>query len=288
MTATVGILCDCNHNNNRGNILLCADHLITYSSNGVPVSSNANGTKIYDLPLGFFVAIADDISRSHQVVSFLHDRIIRLGITSGSPSTTDKIKLALADTITYVKLWIRKEICADYGVSEDEFLHDSSLTERDNIRADLRAATISTELIVGGFGFNESPVFFFTNCIEIREETSPGIFCGGSGSEAVLKWLNFREQNCFTSTQRSYYHLREAMEFARISPVVGKTCATILLQPGENAVVIGADKDKFFLPEWIKRFFPPSTVALDDPDWRHQFETALGSKVKQAASQEVK
>jgi hypothetical protein len=96
MTATIGVLCDLNHKTQRGNIILSSDELITYSSSGVPVSSNGHGHKIYDLPCGFYVAIADDISRSHQVVSFLHHRLKELKLRRSDTHTTDTVKLALA------------------------------------------------------------------------------------------------------------------------------------------------------------------------------------------------
>lgn len=285
MTAILGLGCDYNHASQTGNIILCADELVSYSSDGIPISSNAHGSKMYDLPCGFFVVIADDISRSHQVVSYLHNRMRELGVQPESRETTDMVKLALSNTADYVRLWIRKEICASYGVSEDEFLHDKKLIERESIRTDLREAVISTELIVGGFGYNSSPILFYTNCIDIQEQTSPGIFCGGSGSTAALNWLNFRGQNCFMSTQRTYFHAREAMHFAELSRAVGQTCWTILLCPGEKATVIGMDKDIKFLNEWQTAFYVHKTDELDSPEKRAQFELALGMQIKQSASQ---
>ena len=283
MTSIMGLLADTDHKMQVGNILLSADELITYSSGGIPISSNRNGGKIYDLPCGFYVAIADDISRSHQVVSFLYNRMGELGVISGHASTTDLVKLALADAANYVKLWIRKEICGDYGVSEDEFLHDPNLSERENIRADLKAAVISTELIVGGFGVNNSPVLFYTDCINIQEQTSPGFFCGGSGSTAALNWLNFRGQNCFMGTQRSFYHLREAQHFAEITPTVGSTTVTLLLTPGNPAKPITSNEDSF-LQDWAKECAPKSTLSLDSQEKRDRFTSSLGIKLSPTPS----
>lgn len=288
MTATIGLLSDCNFTTQRGNILLSADELITYTAGGAPVSSNRNGSKLYDLPCGFFVTIADDISRSHQVVSYLYNRMSERGVTVGGKQTTDLVKKCLEDTAAYVRTWIRGEICADYGVSEDEFLHDKGLTERENIRADLKAAVISTELTIGGFGYKNSPILFYTNCIDIQEEINPGIHCGGSGALAALNWLNFRGQNCFTSTQRSYFHLREAMHFARLSPMVGASVVTMLLQPDEGPIPIGRDKDQLFLQEWGQKFCAPDDSVLDSQDYRTQFSEAVRTPLKQSASERLK
>jgi len=285
MTAIIGLACDCNHTSQTGNIILCADQLISYSSGGIPISSNAHGSKMFDLPCGFFVAIADDISRSHQVVSFLYNRMLELGISPDSKDATDKVKLALANTADYVRVWIRKEICASYGVSENEFLHDKKLAKRETIRSDLREAVLSTELIVGGFGSKSSLVLFYTNCVDIQEQSSPGVFCGGSGSIAALNWLNFRGQNCFMSTQRSYFHAREAMHFAELSRAVGPTCYTVLLCPEEKPIVIGKDKDEKFIGGWLNEFHVHKTDALDSPEKRGHFELALGVRIKQLASQ---
>jgi hypothetical protein len=287
MTAIIGVLCDCNFEAQSGNIILSADKLITYSSEGIPVSSNNQGGKIYDLPNGFYAAIADDISRSHQIVSFLHTRMRRSNIEQNANSTVDLVKLALADTIDYVRVWIRREICADYGVSEDEFLHDDTLVERESIRAAIKAEIISTGLIVAGFSANKCPILFYTDCVGIQEQTNPGVFCGGSGSMAALNWLNFRGQNCFMSTQRTYFHVREAMHFAELSPVVGNTCATLLLQPGEPAVAIGEDRDRNLFPDWIKSFHLPDSTPLDSVERRQQFSVATGITIKNSSGKEL-
>lgn len=284
MTSIIGLLADTDDKMQTGNILLSADELITYSSCGVPISSNRHGGKIYDLPCGFYVAIADDISRSHQVVSFLYNRMGELGIKPGHASTTDLVKLALADTANYVKLWIRKEICADYGVSEDEFLHDPNLNERENIRADLKAAVIATQLIIAGFGINNSPILFYSDCINTEEQTSPGFFCGGSGNTAALNWLNFRGQTCFMGTQRSFYHLREAQEFARLSRAVGSSFVTLLLTPGNPAKPITIDEDSLFLQDWAKEFYTKETLPLDSQERRDKFASSLGIKLPPAKS----
>jgi hypothetical protein len=75
MTVTIAALCDANNDTQTGNFIMCADTLVSYCSKGVPLSGNLDGLKIYDLPHGFYVAIADDISRSHQVVRYLYHQM---------------------------------------------------------------------------------------------------------------------------------------------------------------------------------------------------------------------
>jgi hypothetical protein len=71
MTVTIAAICDSNHATQQANIIMCADTMVTYCASGTPLSANQSGTKIFDLPCGFFAALADDISRSHQVESYL-------------------------------------------------------------------------------------------------------------------------------------------------------------------------------------------------------------------------
>jgi hypothetical protein len=198
-----------------------------------------------------------------------------LGITPGHASTTDLVKLALSDTANYVKLGYGRKSVPITVFSEDEFLRSPNLSERENIRADLKAAVIATELIIGGFGVNNSPVLFYTHCINVKEQTSPGFFCGGSGSIAALNWLNFRGQNCFMGSQRSLDHLREAQHFATLSRSVGSTAATLLLRPGTPAKAVTTGEDSFLM-EWAQEFFIKGTLPLDAQDRRDKFTSSLG------------
>jgi hypothetical protein len=271
MTSIIGMLSDADPIKTTGTLLLSADELISYGT----VSSNRNGSKIFDLPEGFYGAIADDISRCHQVISFLHHRMNVLGVKKGQPNSVDLVKKALADSGDYVRAWIRREICAEYGVSEDEFLHDPMLSERDQIRENLRSAALETQIIIIGFGPRNSPVLFFMDGINVQEQTNPGFFCGGSGSTAALNWLNFRGQNSFMGIQRSYYHLREAQAFAQLSRFVGNTTVTIMLTPEAPCVTIDAPKDDQFLQTWRDQFFCKDSALLDSAEARSIFSRCV-------------
>lgn len=271
MTSIIGMLADADDVANTGTLLLSADELISF---GV-VSSNRNGSKMFDLPEGFYGAIADDISRCHQVISYIHHRMRELGVKRGHPSCVDLVKKALADAGDYVRNWIRREICADYGVSEEEFLHDPRLSERDQIREDLRSAALETQIIIIGFGPKNSPVLFFMDGINVQEQTNPGFFCGGSGSTTALNWLNFRGQNSFMGVQRSYYHLREAQNFAQLSRFVGSTTVTMMLTP-DSRITIDAAMDDQFLQLWRDQYFCKESSALDSLDARSNFSRCIG------------
>jgi hypothetical protein len=62
VTIAIGLLCE-----GGKHVLLCSDMLVSYGS----VSSNQQGSKIYDLPLGLYAAVADDVSCDHVVISEL-------------------------------------------------------------------------------------------------------------------------------------------------------------------------------------------------------------------------
>jgi hypothetical protein len=274
MTVTIGAICDANHQTQTGNVILDADTLISFTSAGTPVSSNVGGTKIYDLPHGFYVAIADDISRSHQVVSFLYNEIENLN--PADPRLVDLIKLAVDRTAEYVRLWMRREVLAEYSVSLKEFLGKRRQIKRDEIANEVRNRVISTQLTIAGFGPKQNPILLFTDCVNTQEQTNPGFFCAGAGMGAALDWLNFRQQNCFMSMQRTWYHVREAKDYATVSPVVGNMNTTILIRPGKPFVNVSAVTPLF--EDWMRKMYPRLTDGLDEPLRQQEFLAAYAIK----------
>ncbi|HET9177061.1 MAG TPA: hypothetical protein VFQ24_01750 [Terriglobia bacterium] len=268
MTVTIAALCDAVSRTQTGNFIMCADTLISYSdASGTPVSGNPEGTKLYDLPHGFYMAIAGDISQSHQVVSYLHHQMT--SFQASDPNLVDLIKLSLDRTAEYVRMWMRREVLADYGVSLDEFLGKRDLQKRDDIAGEIRDRVISTQVTVAGFTQAGKPVLFFTDCVNIQEQTNPGFFCGGAGANAALHWLNLRKQNCFMSTQRTWYHIREAKQFSEVCPVVGGLNHTILLRAGKPMVNVSAVKP--LLNAWFQNMYPRTTDCLEEEATRQSF-----------------
>jgi hypothetical protein len=280
MTVTIAALGGATHTSQTGSFVMCADTLISYCAAGVPISANQGGTKIYDLPHGFYVAIADDISRSQQVVGHLYLQMKSLD--PNDPKLGDLIKLALDRTAEYVRLWMRREVLTDYGVTLDEFLHDGGLVERNEIADEIKHRAISTELVICGFakGNNpicDNPVLMYTDCgSPPQEQTNPGFFCGGAGKGAALDWLNFRKQNCFMSVQRTFYHVREAKQYSEVSPVVGGLNQTILIRPGRPMVDVS--QVPRCLNEWGNAMFPKPTDILERSDEWDKFADAYGIK----------
>jgi hypothetical protein len=256
-----------------GSIVLCADTLVTWvDAANNPLTSNSAGSKLFDLPLGFYGAIAADISTSVQVVSQLHHLMSR--IASNDQNRIDLIELALAETGEYVRTWMRKEVLAEYRVSLDEFLHDPRLIEREEIRSRIGELLIPTSLIIGGFSLAGSPILIYTNCINTQRQTSPGFFCGGAGESLARDWLNMREQNSFMSIQRTAYHVHEAKRFAERSPVVGQRHQALLLRHTQSAVPIGGDRP--LLSRWLGEHMPRSTDGLDSAEAYADFAKAYG------------
>src|SRR5271166_3840335 len=63
MTVTIGAICGASSALQTGSIVLCADTLVTWLDlQGNPITSSPAGSKLFDLPLGFYAAIAADIS----------------------------------------------------------------------------------------------------------------------------------------------------------------------------------------------------------------------------------
>ncbi len=60
MTIAIAAMCGNDHATQKGSIIVCTDTLIAWGL----YTSNTSGTKLYDLPHGFFATMADDVSRS--------------------------------------------------------------------------------------------------------------------------------------------------------------------------------------------------------------------------------
>jgi hypothetical protein len=263
MTITIAALCDASNKAQTGNFIMCADTLITWCANGLPISSKPNGSKIYDLPHGFYAAIACDISQSHQIISYLHP--LMASLQASDPNFVDLVKLALEQTAEYVRLWMRREVLADYNVSLKEFLESNRLARRNEITKEINERILPTQMIVAGFTSIGRPMLFFSNGVNTEEQTNPGYFCcGGAGANAAMDWLNFRGQNSFMSTPRTFYHIREAKQFSEVCPIVGRLNNTLLLRHNKEPVDLSSVTPG--LDVLFKNMFPRTTDALDNPD----------------------
>ena len=263
MTVTIGAICGASNVLQTGSIVLCADTLITwFDLQGSPISSNPAGSKLFDLPLGFYGAIAADISTSVQVVSQLHHLMSR--IAPNDPNRIDLIEAALAETGEYVRTWMRKDVLGEYRVTLDEFLHDPALREREEIKARIGDLLIPTSLIIGGFSLTGSAILIYTDCINTQRQTNPGFFASGAGEGLARNWLNMREQNSFMSVPRTVYHVHEAKRFAERSPVVGKRHQALLLRHNQPAVAVGGDR--WLMDAWLAKYQPHSTADLDSDE----------------------
>lgn len=262
MTVTIGAICGANPTLQTGSIVLCADTLISWTAGGVPVTSNPAGSKLFDLPLGFYGALADDISRTLQVRSYLYQ--LMGSISPSDPRRIDLIETAIQETAEYVRSWMRQEVLGRHNVTLDEFLHDTQLASRAEIEEEINSEVIPTQLIIAGFSLTGGPLLLFTDCKHTQRQTRPGFFCGGAGGAAALDWLNMREQNSLMSIQRTVYHVHEAKRFAERSPVVGLRHHAVLLQHNRPMVAVGGNRP--LLSEWLSRYQPQSTDVLDSPE----------------------
>lgn len=214
MTIAIGLLC------NQGNsILLAADGLISYEG----VSSNLGGGKLYRSKHDICAAVSDEVSWSHIVVSEFMARIDLL-----DPADTayrDKVKMELQYAANYAFKWWREDILKSVNLTLDEYLHDANLAQTKRDEADLalseaKNSGLPIEMIVVGYSKHHS-IFFYTDGLKIREESSPGNFVAGSGASAALDWLNYRKQNVHLPWEISYYHLLEALHYSELSRHVG-------------------------------------------------------------------
>src|ERR1700690_2015876 len=119
MTAIAGLLCD-----QGRSILLSADTKISWGA----ATTNLGGSKIYDMPLGLYAAVADDVGWSHVFVSRLTDE---LQSVQDDAAAIDNVKLAMRNSGNFVFKWIRAEILkTEVGITDDEYLHNKGLSSR--------------------------------------------------------------------------------------------------------------------------------------------------------------
>jgi hypothetical protein len=273
MTVGIAAFCEVDGSTQTGKIVIAADMKISYSDEDATlVSSNEVGRKIYDLPHGFYCLVAGDSSKSHEFVSALYGSLE--GIERSDPRFVFLVKQSLLKTLEYLRLRTRTEMLAEWNVTVDEFLHDAALQDKAEIHQQLKDASYSFECILAGFTGDGAPVLFSGNCIRIDQHSSPGFFCIGAGKTHATDWLNFRKQNGFLSAQRTYYHVREATNWAQLSPVVGSTVNMLLLQHDKPPVDVGRLTP--LMEGWHKEFFPKDTAALDKPEARRDFAQTFG------------
>ena len=270
MTVTIGAICEANSARQTGSIVLCADTLISYmSEDGIRVSSNPSGGKLFDLPMGFYAATSGDIARCNQIVGYLHQRMTRI-----PPDRLDRVGLvetAISETAEYVRCWMRQEVLSEYNVSLEEFLHDDELSERYEIRDDIKRKVSVLSLIIAGFSTMGCPTLLYAD-FTANPRPDTRFTCAGSGGSAALDWLNMRGQNSFMSVPRTVYHVHEAKRFAERSPVVGKGHQMLLLRHNQPMVSVGGDRD--VVKGWLAEYQPRDTGALDSPQAYADFARA--------------
>ena len=125
MTAIAGLLCD-----QGASILLSADTKISWGT----ATTNLGGSKIYDMPLGLYAAVADDVGWAHVFISKLSDE---LQLVHDDAEAIDNVKMAMRNAGNFVSKWLRAEIQkSQAGITDDEYLHDKALPSRIRKKAD--------------------------------------------------------------------------------------------------------------------------------------------------------
>ena len=136
MTLVIGMMADSKrapapNDPDTSSILLCADTLASYvapSHITLPIqiaTTSPYQSKIYPLPHGFFAGFCDDYAVSHHVAAVLY-----VGLANLDPSDKafrSKARNAVVDAFKKTFLMLRPQYLTTWGVSEEEFLHDSTL-----------------------------------------------------------------------------------------------------------------------------------------------------------------
>jgi 20S proteasome alpha/beta subunit len=264
MTVAFGVLCD-----HGSSIILGADKRASYG-----YSTNDACSKIFDMAdRRFYAVIAGDISVAHMLESEIAHRLEKLDKYS-----LEAIKQEVKEARTHVHAARCDEaLRSECAISIDQYWHDTALRQelKDEALRVIRSADMPVDLILAGFDDQGRAVLLGVYGKDpIREETSPGYFIIGSGSEFLHPWLNFRKQNVFISAQRTFYHLLEGLNFAGLDPAVSTgVTELILLRPGKGHIELPYHPLK---REWADQFFLKATDSLDQSGARSKFNAAFG------------
>jgi hypothetical protein len=291
MTLVIGMMADSKsavtpNDPDTSSILLSADTLASYvapSAITLPLQIPATSpyqSKIYPLPHGFYAGFCDDYAVSHHVAAVLYVGLQKLD--PSLPAFRSEARKAVAKAFELTFLMLRPQYLTTWGVSEDEFLHDSTLApslkqelvsrlneEWNQLPAQLIVAgqTRNGPLLVNAFTGGGAPW--------VKETTA--YFAIGSPQESALSWLRFRKQHNALSVQRSFFHMFEAQQFCQSDPTVGRRLQAVLLQPNESPVVLKGRGT--LLDTWKAEFGLRSTDKLDMGEYQASFETAFQIKL---------
>ena len=103
MTVGIAALCDMDGKTQTGKIIIASDMLVSFFDESAPTSSNKCGSKMYDLPHGFFSLIAGNVSKAHEFIDHLHGLMEH--IDRSALNFVELVKLAFEHSLSYVRLW---------------------------------------------------------------------------------------------------------------------------------------------------------------------------------------
>jgi hypothetical protein len=266
MTIGIGLLCE-----DGKQILLSADTRGSYGG----VTSNDQTAKLFELPGGFCGSIAGIVSQCQDVINELYDRINAIPKKKRRPE-------AIRECIREVYYRIFMELADEHlrndpKITFNQYQCDKTLAPqiRDYARRILKALEVDVHLIVAGF-CEATPALLVANggaSVTIRVETTPGNATIGTGGDAALYWLNYRQQNLRLGLARSLFHLTEAKQFAELEGTVGPFRHTVLVSANGVTKIEGEDA---LVQGWWNRYGLPSSLGLDDEDHSRELRKLLG------------
>jgi hypothetical protein len=267
MTIAIAAICDSSHETQTGNIILATDTLFSWDV----TTSNVAGSKLYQLPHGFFMTVGDSVSKCHQFGSYLYGDFE--AILSSDPQFLTCIRLAIDHAIEECTIFSRREVVHSFGLTIEEFLARKNVHEWDPLVQAIRECMAEIDVLICGFSPQGHPMVFQVRGPQVTEQANPGFACAGSGDAIALDWLNFRKQNGSLSAQRTYYHVVEALSHTKRSIAVGGECHLLLLRPGQEQKDVGARSP--LIQNWFNCFYPKATDVLDSPQQRQEFADAF-------------
>jgi hypothetical protein len=263
MTIGIGLLCQ-----SGKCILMGADKRGTYE---FQKTANDECGKLFDLPFGFYGAIAGTIGYCEPVISELGHR---MELLNENERSVEYIKRELRSALlhTHIDL-VQAALMQRCALTLNLYWKNKKIAPdlRQYAQNVIESVQLPVQTIIGGF-CRGTPILLVSNGLEILEEVSPGKALIGGGAQAALYWLAYRRQNLSMSVQRSYLHLVEAKTFAETEKTVGPIAQYILITKDGWKPLEGQDA---FITDWERNYGLQSSAELDSEDKQRKFISAF-------------
>jgi hypothetical protein len=266
MTIGIAVICD-----GGSTILLACDRRASCSG-PTPIASDSCGKMFAPIAGKFFAVIAGSVNSCQMFEGYLAERLKRF---DGSLPGQDESKVEMQEARTQLVTVLADEsLRRELGISFNRFVSDETLSPKTHRQARKIVSETSPEIevIAAGFADQGGVILAFSGKGEIQETTTPGYHVIGSGAGLAHYWFALRRQRVHMTAARSYWHLREAMQFAAMDPSVSVDNECIAIR---KSGVFPLEKAQDYVSKLANGFYIHRTDSLDESGELGKFKEAF-------------